>query len=122
MVSDGLSLINADFSSSSFRVGPVAVGTGNFLGNNLAFPAGARLGDNCLIATKAMVPLTGPVRQDVGLLGSPCFEIPRTVQRDRQLASPVADRLAPPPHRARPGTTSSRWRCTCCCGSRCSPG
>ena len=91
MVSDGLSLLNADFSSSSFRVRSVAVGTRNFIGNNIAYPAGARLGDNCLVATKAMVPLTGPVRQDVGLLGSPCFEIPRVVQRDRELAGPVAD-------------------------------
>jgi non-ribosomal peptide synthetase-like protein len=29
-----------------------------------------------------MVPLDGPVRENVGLLGSPCFEIPRSVQRD----------------------------------------
>ena len=66
MVSDGLSLLNADFSSSSFRVRPVAVGERNFIGNNIAYPAGARLGANCLVATKAMVPLTGPVRQDTG--------------------------------------------------------
>jgi len=29
-----------------------------------------------------MVPLDGKVREGVGLLGSPCFEIPRTVDRD----------------------------------------
>ena len=39
-------------------------------------------GQNCLIATKAMVPLDGPARADVGLLGSPCFEIPRSVTID----------------------------------------
>jgi non-ribosomal peptide synthetase-like protein len=82
MVSDGLSMMNADFSSSAFQVRPVVVGPGNFLGNDLAFPPGARTGENCLIATKAMIPLAGPVREGVGLLGSPCFEIPRTVQRD----------------------------------------
>lgn len=82
MVSDGLSFINADYSSSAFRVRPAAVGERNFLGNDISYPPGARIGDNCLIATKAMVPLTGPVRTDVGLLGSPCFEIPRTVERD----------------------------------------
>ena len=31
-----------------------------------------------------MVPTSGPVRSNVGLLGSPCFEIPRSVLRDRQ--------------------------------------
>jgi non-ribosomal peptide synthetase-like protein len=31
-----------------------------------------------------MLPLAGPVREGVGLLGSPCFEIPRSVQRDRK--------------------------------------
>jgi non-ribosomal peptide synthetase-like protein len=29
-----------------------------------------------------MVPLDGKIREGVGLLGSPCFEIPRTVERD----------------------------------------
>jgi non-ribosomal peptide synthetase-like protein len=82
MVSDGLSMMNADFSSSAFRVRPVVVGPRNFIGNDIGFPSGARTGENCLIATKAMVPLAGPVRADIGLLGSPCFEIPRTVQRD----------------------------------------
>jgi non-ribosomal peptide synthetase-like protein len=84
MVSDGLSMMNADFSSSAFRVRPAVVGPRNFVGNDIGFPSGARTGENCLIATKAMVPLAGPVRADIGLLGSPCFEIPRTVQRDRQ--------------------------------------
>jgi hypothetical protein len=48
----------------------------------LVWPAGARVGDNVLLATKAALPLDGPVRRDVGLLGSPAFEIPRTVHRD----------------------------------------
>jgi non-ribosomal peptide synthetase-like protein len=82
MVSDGASLINVDYSSTSFRVIPVAVGPRNFLGTAVAFPAGARTGDNCLIATKALVPLDGPVREDTGLLGSPSFEIPRSVSAD----------------------------------------
>jgi non-ribosomal peptide synthetase-like protein len=96
MVSDGLSLINADFSSSAFRVRPAVIGPRNFLGNDIGFPAGARTGENCLIATKAMVPLAGPVRQDVGLLGSPCFEIPRSVQRDKRF-----DELNAEPERQR---------------------
>lgn len=82
MVSDGLSIMNAEFSSASFRVTPVVVGARNFLGNAISFPAGAQVGDNCLLATKVMVPTEGPRRENVGLLGSPCFEIPRTVERD----------------------------------------
>ncbi|MBY8843644.1 Pls/PosA family non-ribosomal peptide synthetase [Streptomyces sp. SP2-10] len=82
MVADGLSLINADYSSTSFRLSRVAIGPRNFLGNNIAYPSGGRTGDNCLLATKVMVPLDGEVREGVGLLGSPCFEIPRSVDRD----------------------------------------
>ncbi|MFF3501711.1 Pls/PosA family non-ribosomal peptide synthetase [Streptomyces sp. NPDC003247] len=82
MVADGLSIVNADFSSTSFRVSRVSIGPHNFLGNNIAYPAGGRTGDNCLLATKVMIPLDGEVREGVGLLGSPCFEIPRSVERD----------------------------------------
>ncbi|MFD7610942.1 Pls/PosA family non-ribosomal peptide synthetase [Streptomyces sp. NPDC059828] len=82
MIADGLSIVNADFSSTSFRVSPAAIGAHNFLGNNIAYPSGARTGENCLLATKVMVPLDGEIREGVGLLGSPCFEIPRSVERD----------------------------------------
>jgi non-ribosomal peptide synthetase-like protein len=82
MAADGLSIINADFSSTSFRVSPVTIGARNFLGNYVAYPSQARTGENCLLATKVMVPVDGEVREGVGLLGSPCFEIPRSVLRD----------------------------------------
>jgi non-ribosomal peptide synthetase-like protein len=75
-------MINTDFSATSFRVMCTTIGAHNFLGNNIAYPAGGRTGENCLLGTKVMVPLDGPVRADVGLLGSPSFEIPRSVQRD----------------------------------------
>ena len=84
VIADGLSFMNAEFSASSFRVLPVTIGTRSFLGNAIAYPAGGRTGDNCLIATKTLIPIGGPVREGVGLLGSPSFEIPRTVQRDHQ--------------------------------------
>ena len=97
LVSDGLSLINAEFSASSFRVAPVVIGRNNFLGNGIAYPAGGQTGDNCLLATKVMIPVSGPVRSGVGLLGSPCFEIPRSVSRDHQFdelsRGPVQRRL-----------------------------
>jgi non-ribosomal peptide synthetase-like protein len=82
MVADGLSLINVDYSSTSFRLSRASIGRRNFVGNNIAYPAQGRTGENCLLATKVMIPIEGQVRQGVGLLGSPCFEIPRSVQRD----------------------------------------
>ena len=82
MIADGATLIDAGYSSTSFRVTPLSIGPRNFLGNAVAYPAGGRTGENCMIATKAMVPLDGPVRANTGLLGSPCFEIPRSVTSD----------------------------------------
>jgi non-ribosomal peptide synthetase-like protein len=97
LVSDGLSMINTEFSASSFRVAPVVIGRNNFIGNGIAYPPGGRTGDNCLLGTKVMIPVAGPVRQGVGLLGSPCFEIPRSVGRDREFGElsrgPVQRRL-----------------------------
>ncbi|EDY55349.1 MULTISPECIES: Pls/PosA family non-ribosomal peptide synthetase [Streptomyces] len=82
MVADGLSILNAEYSSTSFRLSRVTIGGQNFLGNHIAYPVGGRTGDNCLLATKVLVPLDGELREGVGLLGSPPFEIPRTVERD----------------------------------------
>src|SRR5438093_5312019 len=85
MAADGLHLVNDEVSSTSFRVSRVAVGPHNFVGNDVTYPAGGRTGDNVLLATKVLVPLDGPVREGVGLLGAPCFEIRRTVERDTRL-------------------------------------
>jgi non-ribosomal peptide synthetase-like protein len=91
MVSDALSIMNTDYSGSSFRVLPVTIGTNNYFGNDIAYPAAGRTGDNVLLATKVMVPIDGPVRENCGLLGSPPFEIPRSVMRDAD-----ADRFSDP--------------------------
>lgn len=82
MVADGLSIINADFSSTSFRLSRAEIGPRNYLGNYIAYPARGRTGSNCLLGTKVMVPVEGERREGVGLLGSPSFEIPRSVHRD----------------------------------------
>ncbi|NMR30412.1 amino acid adenylation domain-containing protein [Arthrobacter sp. SF27] len=82
MISDGVSIMNADYSSTSFSVTEVKIGTNNFFGNDIPYPAGARAGDNVLFGSKTMIPIHGEVRQNVGLLGSPAFEIPRSVDRD----------------------------------------
>lgn len=84
MVADGLSTMNVEFSSTSFQAVPSTVGEHNFLGNAIFYPWRSRTGDNCLLATKVMVPVDGPVRENTGLLGSPPLEIPRSVDRDRQ--------------------------------------
>jgi non-ribosomal peptide synthetase-like protein len=84
MVADGLSVANEAVSSTSFRVSRVAIGPRNFIGNDVTYPAGGATGENCLLAIKVMVPLDGKVREGVGLLGSPPFEIPRSVERDSQ--------------------------------------
>jgi non-ribosomal peptide synthetase-like protein len=82
MVADGLNVMNDEFSSTSFRVSRAAIGPHNFVGNDVNYPAGGRTGENCLLATKAIIPLDGNTCEGVGLLGSPCFEIPRSVERD----------------------------------------
>jgi non-ribosomal peptide synthetase-like protein len=82
MVAAGLMMINDEVSSTSFCVSRASIGPHNFVGNDVAYPAGGRTGDNCLLGTKAMVPIDGNIREGIGLLGSPCFEIPRSVERD----------------------------------------
>jgi non-ribosomal peptide synthetase-like protein len=88
MVSDGLSMINVNYSSTSFRLERAVIGEHNFLGNSVRYPAGGRTGANCLLATKVLVPLDGEVHENVGLLGAPAFTIPRTVQRDADVVQP----------------------------------
>ncbi|MDX6584457.1 MAG: hypothetical protein QOI10_3641, partial [Solirubrobacterales bacterium] len=84
MLSDGLSIMNTDYSNTSFAMWPIAIGERNFMGNNIALPASAKIGRNVLLGTKVLVPIDGPMRENVGLLGSPPFEIPRSVARDAQ--------------------------------------
>ncbi len=82
MVASGLILVNDEVSGSSFLVSRAVIGPRNFVGNDVVYPAGGRTGDNVLLGTKVMVPLDGKIREGVGLLGAPCFEIPRSVERD----------------------------------------
>ena len=69
MVSDGLSMMNAQMSSSSFKLSKVKIGDRNYLGNNIHFPPDGKTGTDCLLGTKAMIPIDGPVREGVGLSG-----------------------------------------------------
>jgi non-ribosomal peptide synthetase-like protein len=87
LVSDGLSVLSTRYSNSSFVVSEVTIGARSFLGNNIAYPARSVVGDDCLLATKVMIPIEGPRRSGVGLLGSPAFEIPRSTQGDPAMAA-----------------------------------
>ncbi len=84
MVADGLVMVNDEVSSTSFRVSRTTIGPNNFVGNDVIYPAGGRTGGNCLLGIKVLVPLDGDVREGTGLLGSPSFPIPRTVERDHR--------------------------------------
>ena len=113
MVADGLSMINADYSSTSFRVSRVSIGPRNFLGNNIAYPAQGRTGDNCLLATKVMVPLDGKIREGVGLLGSPELRDP-PLRRARRLFDHLkSDEELGATWPRRTGTTCAPWACFC---------
>ena len=89
MVSDGLSFMNAEYSSTSFRVRRARWATATSSATTSPTRPARRTGDNCLLATKVMVPIDGTVRDDVGLLGSPAFEIPRTVAARPRLRRPA---------------------------------
>ncbi|MBK04280.1 MAG: peptide synthetase [Deltaproteobacteria bacterium] len=78
MVSDGLDVVNASFSTSSFVIAPASIGDESYVGTSVLYPYDARVGNNCLLATRVMVPTDGEVKHNVGLLGAPAFEIPRS--------------------------------------------
>ncbi|MBB6484711.1 Pls/PosA family non-ribosomal peptide synthetase [Rhizobium lusitanum] len=103
MVSDGLYMINIHKSASTFRLEHTKVGERNYFGNNIFYPPDGKTGENCLLGTKVMVPVDGVLRENVGLLGSPPFEIPRMVKRDMELIQGVSDedRRARLPHKNR---------------------
>ncbi len=89
VASDGLWLGNLVMSSRAFRLGRSRLGERNFCGTNVYAPPDVRTGDNVMFATKVMAPVDGPVREDVGLLGSPAFEIPRASQRDLDILARI---------------------------------
>jgi non-ribosomal peptide synthetase-like protein len=95
VVASGLHFVNSDYSSTGFRLSMTRIGANNFLGNDIVYPPQGRTGDDCLLATKVLVPIDGPVREGVGLLGSPSFEIPRTVERDNQYIQMAHDEQFP---------------------------
>lgn len=126
MVADGLSIINADYSSTSFRVSRASIGSNNFLGNNIAYPSGARTGKNCLLATKVMVPLEGEVREGWACSAHRASRFPgrSSAIPGSTICAPATSCAATSPRRT--ATTPARWSSSCSCGgctsscSRCS--
>jgi non-ribosomal peptide synthetase-like protein len=95
VIASGIAFLNAEYTSTSFKVSRTSIGPNNFLGNDIVYPSGGRTGDNCLLATKVLVPIDGEVREGVGLLGSPAFEIPRSVARDSKFIQMAHDEEFP---------------------------
>ena len=89
VASDGLRMGNLEMSSHGFRLGRARVGADSFLGAMIYVPTGARTGANVLYGSKVLVPTDGPVRENVGLLGSPAFEIPRASARDMEAIAAI---------------------------------
>src|SRR4029077_11202585 len=81
--------INTHTSATSFQLAEAKIGDNNYLGNDIFYPPNGRTGINVLLGTKTMIPIDGPVRENVGLLGSPAFEIPRMVDRDRDMNAAI---------------------------------
>ena len=86
MISAVIKMINETVSNSSFKLSMTKVGKDSYVGNYVHVPPQARIGENVLIATKALVPIDGPLRENTGLLGSPPFEIPRANERDLEIS------------------------------------
>ncbi len=84
LVSDRLRMTNMMVSNSSYKISQISVPANMYLGNALHYPVGARLAENCLIGTKTMIPIDGPLQSNTGLLGSPAFAIPRSVASDHK--------------------------------------
>jgi len=80
-------------SATSFQLAESKIGDNNYLGNDIFYPPNGRTGANVLLGTKTMIPIDGPVRENVGLLGSPAFEIPRMVDRDRDMNASVSEEM-----------------------------
>ena len=66
VIADGLSMMNAEFSSTSFRVCPVSIGANNFLGNYVAYPSGAGRATTACSARRSWFPWTGRSGKEPG--------------------------------------------------------
>jgi non-ribosomal peptide synthetase-like protein len=91
IVSGGLKMVNETMSATSFKIGLVRIAENNYLGNYLHFPADAKVGMNVLLGTKMLVPIDGPERENIGLLGSPSFDIPRATERDKKMSNQLIE-------------------------------
>ena len=84
-------MINTHMSATTFQFWRRRSGKITISATTFSIPPNGRTGANCLLGTKTMIPIDGPMRENVGLLGSPAFEIPRMVDRDRDLNASISD-------------------------------
>ncbi len=96
MIADGLSVINVDYSGSSFRLSDTAVGARSFLGNHIVYPPGATVGEDCLLGTKVMVPTAGRPWTGTGLAGRPGVRDPENGASRRRVPLPRRGREPAP--------------------------
>ena len=118
MVADGLSIINADFSSTSFRVSSASIGAAQLPRQQHRLPT-RRPGPATTACSRRRSWSRSTARS---ARASACsarrrFEIPRSVERDTRFDH-LRDRAtscaagSPP----RTGTTCAPWGCSCSCG------
>lgn len=77
IVGDQFRVANVEYAFDSFRFRTATIGTNTSIGDQVTWPSAARVGEDCLVATRTAVPLTGPIRSGIGLQGSPAVEMPR---------------------------------------------
>jgi non-ribosomal peptide synthetase-like protein len=97
MIADGLSVMNADFTNTSFRVSRTSIGAHSFLGNAVAYPAEAARETTSCSRRRSWSRSTGRSGRVWGCWARPAFEIPRTVFRD----ATIDDHLQEPGELAR---------------------
>ena len=117
MVADGLSIINADYSSTSFRVSRASIGAHNFLGNNIAYPVAGQDGRQLPARDEGHGPdrRAGPGgRRAAGLAQLRDPAVGRARHRGSTTWRPATSCAAASPPRT--GTTSVTMGCSCWCG------
>jgi len=91
IVGDNFSVANVEYSCDAFRFRPATIGANCSIGEQVTWPGAARVGEDCLLAARTAVPLTGPIRSGIGLQGSPAVETPRRSSEQPALFDPLAD-------------------------------
>ena len=85
MVSDGLSMINTHMSATSFQLAEAKIGDNNYLGNDIFYPPNGKTGANVPARHQDHDPDRRPGARERRPARLARFEIPRMVDRDRDM-------------------------------------